>query len=421
MVKGKFAYMSPEQFEGTTVDGRADLFAAGLMLHEMIEGKRPFKGLSEVQIMHRIVSGDITMERGPKDHPKPEIVRMIHDRALAKDHNNRFSSGEAMRRAIEDAAEYCGGMASSSELASFINEVIPQKSKEISDRLHSYRQDITDSVSVGISKAKSTPILTSSKSTTDVDIDTLVVPPQTITKSHPFDYEQQPSSKTLVLSVIGVFAMVGFSLVLINKPKSNDLPPNSTEISTIESTPIEPIVKVVDPKDSPTESKDIIRKYKEVIKAQPKNKKPKKNKVKSDPIPIKEVEAPPIKEEPSNTANQPDVAKQIEARMKADRLRKERLKKAEEKTTPIEPPPEAPKTVEVVKVYLIVGVASGTKDLPVLIQGKQVTTTGSKKRVSLTVGEHQLSVIDPITGQTFSETVVVKSGTNPPIVKIKGL
>ena len=66
-IKGKFAYMSPEQIEGGKVDGRADLFAVALTLHELVDGRRPFAGLNEVQIMHRVLSGNIpsSWSRGP--------------------------------------------------------------------------------------------------------------------------------------------------------------------------------------------------------------------------------------------------------------------------------------------------------------------------------------------------------------------
>ena len=48
-LKGKFGYMSPEQVEGKEVDHRSDLFAAGVVLHEILTGKRLFKGGSDLQ------------------------------------------------------------------------------------------------------------------------------------------------------------------------------------------------------------------------------------------------------------------------------------------------------------------------------------------------------------------------------------
>ena len=60
VIKGKFAYMAPEQIEsGGPVDGRADVFAVALMLYELLAGEHPFAGLREIQIAHRVLAGRI--------------------------------------------------------------------------------------------------------------------------------------------------------------------------------------------------------------------------------------------------------------------------------------------------------------------------------------------------------------------------
>ena len=142
-LKGKFAYMSPEQFEGAKLDGRSDLFAIGLMLFEMIENRRPFAKLSEVQIMHRILSGRIPQLSGPKDHPQPELIQEIHRTALKTDPNERFENAQEMKMAIIEAAKPIGGIASNQEMASFLRNVIPGKVNTIADRLTQYREEIT--------------------------------------------------------------------------------------------------------------------------------------------------------------------------------------------------------------------------------------------------------------------------------------
>ena len=142
-LKGKFAYMSPEQFEGSKLDGRSDLFAIGLMLFEMIENRRPFAKLSEVQIMHRILSGRIPQLSEPKDHPQPEIIQAIHRKVLKTNPEERFENAQQMKEAIIEAAKPIGGIASNQEMASFLRNVIPGKVNTIADRLTQYREEIT--------------------------------------------------------------------------------------------------------------------------------------------------------------------------------------------------------------------------------------------------------------------------------------
>ena len=55
-VMGTAAYMSPEQVRGEAVDHRSDIFCLGLILHEMLSGKRTFTGESSVHVMHAILT-----------------------------------------------------------------------------------------------------------------------------------------------------------------------------------------------------------------------------------------------------------------------------------------------------------------------------------------------------------------------------
>ena len=57
-LKGKVAYMPPEQLRGDALDRRADVFALGVVLYEMLGGKRPWEGDSEVSLIGRIMTED---------------------------------------------------------------------------------------------------------------------------------------------------------------------------------------------------------------------------------------------------------------------------------------------------------------------------------------------------------------------------
>src|SRR5215471_7995156 len=57
-VMGTVGYMSPEQVRGQEADARADLFAFGVILYEMLGGRRPFTGESAIEVMNAILKGE---------------------------------------------------------------------------------------------------------------------------------------------------------------------------------------------------------------------------------------------------------------------------------------------------------------------------------------------------------------------------
>ena len=142
-LKGKFAYMAPEQIEGLPLDGRADLFSMGLTLFEMLENRRPFSKMNEMQIMHRILSGNIPPITDPVDYPKPKLIHDIYNKSLKVNRDERFSSAREMKQALVEAAQVCGGLATEGEVAAFLRSVLPHRIDSISERLNSYRQEVT--------------------------------------------------------------------------------------------------------------------------------------------------------------------------------------------------------------------------------------------------------------------------------------
>ena len=57
-IKGKAAYMSPEQARGGSVDRRTDVFAVGILLYQLTTGKHPFRGDNEVATLYNICSDE---------------------------------------------------------------------------------------------------------------------------------------------------------------------------------------------------------------------------------------------------------------------------------------------------------------------------------------------------------------------------
>jgi serine/threonine-protein kinase len=64
LLKGKLGYMAPEQARGERIDRRADVFAVGVMLWELIAGRRMWRSVGEVEVLKRLVAGEIPELRG---------------------------------------------------------------------------------------------------------------------------------------------------------------------------------------------------------------------------------------------------------------------------------------------------------------------------------------------------------------------
>ncbi len=99
MVKGKAAYMAPEQAASKNVDGRADVFAVGVVLWEGITGTRLFGG-DTIQALHKLLSFDIPRASSLVENVDPMLDDILF-RALAKNPADRFQSAQQMRDALE--------------------------------------------------------------------------------------------------------------------------------------------------------------------------------------------------------------------------------------------------------------------------------------------------------------------------------
>ncbi len=99
---GTPAYMAPEQFAGAPVDKRTDLFAAGVILFEMLTGVKPFRGKSITEII------SFMENRGPEDiralNPAvPDSLKRVITKALAFDPARRYDNAAEFSKAIIEA------------------------------------------------------------------------------------------------------------------------------------------------------------------------------------------------------------------------------------------------------------------------------------------------------------------------------
>jgi eukaryotic-like serine/threonine-protein kinase len=99
VVKGKFAYMAPEQLLDLEIDRRSDVFAAGVVLWELLTARRLFAADSLEATIHRVLHAPIDP---PSDHrPDARALDDVIARALDRDPTQRFSSAEELADALE--------------------------------------------------------------------------------------------------------------------------------------------------------------------------------------------------------------------------------------------------------------------------------------------------------------------------------
>jgi serine/threonine protein kinase len=103
VVFGTPEYLSPEQAMGETADGRADLYAVGVILYEMLTGRRPFEAESKVAVvsMHLTQKAMPITKAAPLAHLPQDLERVV-ERAMEKKREARYPSATAFLAALDD-------------------------------------------------------------------------------------------------------------------------------------------------------------------------------------------------------------------------------------------------------------------------------------------------------------------------------
>ena len=142
LILGTIAYMSPEQASGQPLDSRSDIFSFGVVLYEMLSGRRPFGGQTDLEVLKTIIHGELP----PLSEEVPEAYRNVIEKALEKSPAERYQSmremvvdlrrGQRSQRlpapGVEEAIAHVeGGAASPGQLAEKLSPV-PPKSKSVS-------------------------------------------------------------------------------------------------------------------------------------------------------------------------------------------------------------------------------------------------------------------------------------------------
>ena len=131
MLRGKFAYMSPEQARAEEVDARADVFAFGILVWELLAGRRLYKGGDELETLRMAQQAEIPPlpRRG---RPWEDAAQALLDRALHPDRERRLPSADALHDGIRDIILDYDILCSQMRFAEFLRahfeeEILPRR------------------------------------------------------------------------------------------------------------------------------------------------------------------------------------------------------------------------------------------------------------------------------------------------------
>jgi|SRR5450432_91573 len=122
VVKGKVAFMSPEQALGKPIDARSDLFSLGTMLYLMVTRARPFEGPSELETLLRVQKGDFPAPEEVAPDLPPEVAAVI-SRAMRRDPDERYQSADEMLADVERVLRTAFRPVGQSELKRWLAEL----------------------------------------------------------------------------------------------------------------------------------------------------------------------------------------------------------------------------------------------------------------------------------------------------------
>jgi hypothetical protein len=137
-LKGKFAYMSPEQVQGKPIDHRSDVFSLGVLLHELLNNRRLFHGESQLAVMQAVRRAEVD----PPSTINPDVpldVDNIVLKALARSRDDRYAWASEVRADIERYFARTGMIYDASDLSSWMQAEFAgdvEAERRLLERLH---------------------------------------------------------------------------------------------------------------------------------------------------------------------------------------------------------------------------------------------------------------------------------------------
>jgi serine/threonine protein kinase len=126
VVKGKFAYMAPEQCTAGQADHRLDIFALGVCIFETITGKSLYRRKTEAATMRAVIMDPVPSLKDRLPDISDELDKILQ-KALAKEASDRFETAADFANALEKFAKENDMLAKQREVSNFVQKVFPEE------------------------------------------------------------------------------------------------------------------------------------------------------------------------------------------------------------------------------------------------------------------------------------------------------
>jgi serine/threonine protein kinase len=126
MIKGKLAYMPPEQLAREPLDRRSDVYALGVVLYELVCGVMPFDATSEVSIIQAIMGTEPLVRASNKRNDLPPVLDSIISKCLEKDVTKRYQSCREFQMELERFIASTGEVVSVADVGKLVEHLFPE-------------------------------------------------------------------------------------------------------------------------------------------------------------------------------------------------------------------------------------------------------------------------------------------------------
>lgn len=148
VLKGKVAYMSPEQAVSAPVDRRSDVFALGIVLWEMLTQQRLMTGETAASTLHRLLSAPIPHVGSVRSDVHPDLDRIV-SRALDKDPDRRYRTAQEMRDALDSFIAAQQMVVRQDEIGRLVTSMFGDLRGEVRQQIQAHMSSVATAASTG--------------------------------------------------------------------------------------------------------------------------------------------------------------------------------------------------------------------------------------------------------------------------------